>query len=148
MNKNFEDQTQYVLLIDDELDVRQAMNKVLTEHGFEAIEASSGEQAIKILDDKPWTWKPSAIVTDLVLPGESGFDLIRRLNERYKGKKVPIVVVSKLKTVEDVNEAEVAGAVAYLIKPFKPSKLIEALKIASERYHKRQANSGLIKVVR
>ena len=125
-----------IIVIDDEADVRVALKKYMATKGLNVIEAESGVHLMKLLERRGWSWIPNAIICDIVMPNTAGYDLIRRLNERYRAKKVPLVIISRLGTREDVLEAELAGAHAYITKPFKPAKLLTAIDQVRENFNR------------
>jgi CheY-like chemotaxis protein len=68
---------------------------------------------------------PKMVITDLVMPGMGGYQLIRRLCEMYPRRNVPVIVVSKLNSPDDIVEAELAGASVYCAKPLPISRVVE-----------------------
>ena len=122
------------VIIDDEPQVREALRRFLERSGFSVCEAESAAHAARFIERQKWNWAPSLIVCDLVMPGASGFEVLRQVSNRFRSKQVPIVAVSRYCTGEDVAEAELAGAHAFLAKPFKPSALLNALSEIEENF--------------
>ena len=110
-----------VVIVDDDASMNLAMRRVLKAAGFEAQTFGSSEELLRA-GVAPMT---ACLVVDLRLPGQSGFELIERLEERRSC--VPVVFVTAYDEPESRERATKAGAVAYLAKPFEGKSLIEAV---------------------
>ncbi|GAB2176200.1 response regulator [Dongia sp. agr-C8] len=102
-----------ILIVDDELLVRESLADALAERGYETLTAAEGEEALALYE----TRDVAAIVTDMYMGGSDGFVLINAL--RSRGETVPIIVISG-------GQPELArklGADATLTKPFRPRQL-------------------------
>lgn len=106
-----------ILIVDDELLIRESLADALTEFGYETLTAAAGEEALELYD----TRKISAIVTDMYMGGSDGFVLIHAL--RMRGDSVPIIVMSG----GQPELAKSIGADAALTKPFRPQQLMRML---------------------
>ena len=111
-----------VLCVDDEKNVRNLMRKVLEDEGYEVVAVSSGEEAQELLNRERF----NILTLDLKLPGISGIDLLKKLQE--EGMEVPAIVISAIATPEAIVEAMKNGAVDFLSKPFSPEELLEKVK--------------------
>ena len=116
-----------IVIIDDDQSFRTIIQEVLNKHGINPILCESAAHALKFIERQSWNWHPWMIITDLVMNGMGGFELLRRLSVQYPQKSIPLVVVSRLTGAEDVSEAELAGAAAYLSKPLKKDKLVSLI---------------------
>lgn len=88
-----------LLIIDDEKNYLKSIYRLLRQEGYELLLANSGEDALEILEKRPL----DLIVTDLMMPGIDGFDLIRQ-TKKGKNKEVPIIVsTAKVLTIEERN---------------------------------------------
>ncbi|ANM28641.1 hypothetical protein ABI59_01960 [Acidobacteria bacterium Mor1] len=105
-----------ILVVDDEAGSREGLRRLLEAWGYEAETAGSGEEALDRIEDG----RATAVITDLVMPGLSGLDLIRRLKADYP---LPIIVLSGQGTIEQAVEAIKLGANDFLEKPVEPAKL-------------------------
>jgi PAS domain S-box-containing protein len=105
------------LLVDDEELVRASTADMLQEMGYEIVEAASGEAALKLVDEG---LQPDVLVTDHLMPGMSGVDLIRALRERRAG--LPALVVSGFAEAD-----ELAPDLPRLTKPFRAADLASSL---------------------
>ena len=101
--------------------------------GLEVLPYESASHAVRFLQQQPWSWYPAAIITDLVMDGMGGYQLIRRVQDLYPGRNIPIMVISRLRSSLDVSEAEIAGAIAYMLKPVSKEALYETLRTVLNR---------------
>lgn len=115
-----------VLVVEDTLTDAEIVTSILRQNGFETISASSSEDAkAKIGGD----WKPDAIVLDVVLPGESGFELCRALKANPATSNIPIVMCSTKDGEIDRFWGMKQGAASYLTKPVNPEELIRTVRL-------------------
>ncbi|HEY8616551.1 PAS domain-containing protein [Phenylobacterium sp.] len=105
------------LLVDDEELVRASTAVMLSELGYQVSEAASGEAALRLMDEG---LRPDVLVTDYLMPGMTGVDLIRALHERRPG--LPALVVSGYAEVDALDPA-----LPRLTKPFRASELAAGL---------------------
>lgn len=110
-----------VLIVDDEEMMLLVTSKVLSEK-YEVICASSGEEAIRLYDEH----KPSLILSDLLMPGMSGFEMHDILQKKYS-EKIPVMYM----TADDAEDLEGLGfdkgAVDFIRKPFRPDVLLRRI---------------------
>jgi CheY-like chemotaxis protein len=102
-----------VLVVEDNEDNRALVVKVLTRHGYEVVEAVSGEQALAQVRARP----PDLILMDLNLAGMSGFEATRRLKEDPEFRHIPVVALTAYAMVGDRERALESGCDGYLSKP-------------------------------
>ena len=126
-----------VMVIDDDEDARQEIMGALENNVRKFIELEGGPHLLRYLDSQPWNWVPDIAFIDLVMPVMSGYDVIRRLREKFGQRHVPLIVVTKMGMGEDIMEAQVAGADAYVKKPVTSEKLVKAILACKERLGKR-----------
>lgn len=114
-----------VLVIDDEEDARELLNIALTQSGAEVKTAATVRAALDILRQ----WKPNVLVSDIGMPGEDGYDLIRtvRALESETGEAVPALALTGYASAEDAARARVAGYQTHMAKPVSPSDLVVAV---------------------
>ena len=123
-----------VLVVDDEEDARLLMQTALAQHGAHVTTASSVADALVILDDAA----PDVIVSDIGMPNEDGYSLIRRLRARpsSQGGSIPAVAVTAYASTGDQSATEAAGYQAHVAKPFEPvevARLVARLTGAATR---------------
>ncbi len=115
---------QTILVVDDTLSELELMTRYLREAGFTVIVATDAKDAMaKALDRKP-----DAIVTDVVMPGMSGFELCRNLKKNEATQKMPVVVCSSKNQELDRLWGLKQGADVYVTKPFTQEELLRAVK--------------------
>ncbi|MEL6453187.1 MAG: response regulator [Cyanobacteria bacterium J06623_5] len=112
-----------VLVVEDAPSEMKLMSHYLQEGGFSVIGAITGKEGL----DKAIAQKPDVIVTDVVMPGFSGFELCRKLKSTPETKEVPVVICSSKGQTIDRMWGMRQGAKAYLTKPYTREQLIEAV---------------------
>jgi two-component system, chemotaxis family, response regulator PixH len=115
---------QTILVVDDTLSELELMTRYLREGGFTVIVATDAKDAMA----KAISNKPDAIVTDVVMPGMSGFELCRNLKKNEVTQKVPVVVCTSKNQELDRLWGLKQGADVYITKPFTQDDLLRAVK--------------------
>lgn len=115
-----------ILVVEDTPSEMELMSHYLREEGFSVIAAPSGQEGL----DKAIAQQPDVIVTDVVMPGISGFELCRKLKRTPETQSVPVVLCSSKKQNIDRLWGMKQGAKAYLTKPYTRDELVQAIKIA------------------
>ena len=115
-----------ILVCDDEPQILRALRVILRDSGFEALPASTGEEAL----DVAAVSRPAAGILDLVLPDIDGVELCRRLRE---WTDMPIILLSAVGEEDAKVRALAAGADDYVTKPFGPRELIARLQASLRR---------------
>jgi CheY-like chemotaxis protein len=116
-----------ILLVEDDVAVREVLHTVLERDAFTIVEADTGEEAMERLREA----RPDLVVLDLMLPGMDGLEVLRRLRAAEETARLPVVVVSARGT-GGRQDALSAGADAYLAKPFSPLELLRAVEAGLE----------------
>ena len=111
-----------ILVVDDEASVRALMREVLTQAGYEVIEASNGREAMKALRSQT----VPLVITDLVMPEQEGIETITELRRRHPEAK--IIAVSGAFHGKFLRAAEMLGADLTLMKPVEPAELLGAVR--------------------
>ncbi len=125
-----------VLVCDDEPQILRALRVILRDAGYEAVTASTGEEALDRAAVKP----PAAAILDLMLPDIDGVEVTKRLRE---WSEMPIIVLSAVGEEEAKVRALAAGADDYVTKPFGPPELVARLEAVLRRA-KPEASEPLI----
>lgn len=115
-----------ILVVDDELLVRNFLVETLKRKGLDVSAADCGEKAIPMLKDGPY----DLVITDMKMPGMTGIDVLRKVKEQAPDTLV--VVVTAFGSIENAVEAMRLGAFNYLIKPFSPDTIEAVLEKAQE----------------
>ncbi|HHP7244654.1 MAG TPA: response regulator [Elainellaceae cyanobacterium] len=116
-----------ILVVEDTLSEMELMSHYLRESGYSVISAVSAKEALNIAIEQ----RPDVIVTDVVMPGMSGFELCRSLKKHPVTEKVPIVICTSKNQEIDRLWGMKQGADAYVTKPFTREQLIRAVKLVA-----------------
>jgi two-component system response regulator AtoC len=127
----------HLLFVDDEPALRRLTAERLGEHGFDVVEAETGEHAIELLDRFAF----DLIITDLRLPGIDGTRVIGAARERYPA--IVAIVVTGYGTVRDAVDAIKGGASDFIAKPFHFDELMHVVQKALEQGRLRSENAYL-----
>ena len=101
-----------ILFIEDESALQKTFGDILREEGYEMISALDGEVGLRLAKEK----KPDLILLDLILPRVHGFDVLKKLKEDKETKEIPVIVLTNLEGIGDVDKALEMGATTYLVK--------------------------------
>lgn len=112
-----------VLTVDDSRTMRNMLRSALEAAGFKVIQAEDGIDGIEVLA----SCRPDVIVTDINMPRMDGFEFIDFVRKDSDRKAVPILVLTTESDTEKKNRARQSGATGWIVKPFDPQKLVEAI---------------------
>ena len=121
-----------ILAVDDEPQVLWLLRNILSKHGYKLFGTSSPDEMMRLLEAE----RPQIVLLDLMLPGVSGFEMMRRVREV---SDVPVIFLSGSDQEENVAKALSMGADDYMIKPFSSTELLA--RVASS-LRKRRAEGG------
>ncbi|WP_428239461.1 sigma-54-dependent transcriptional regulator [Gynuella sp.] len=110
-----------ILVVEDDLALREALCDTLELNGFEVVEASSGEAGVARLNDSSVDF----VVSDVNMPGIDGHEFLAITREKFP--KLPVLLITAYGSVSKAVDAIQSGAVDYLVKPFEPGILIETI---------------------
>ena len=113
-----------VLVVEDSLTDMEVMTSYLQQAGLSVVSAKSGEEA----QEKLHSHKPNLIILDVVLPGQSGFELCREIKSDPDTSQIPVVICSTKNTDVDKMWANMLGADAYLFKPVEQTELMRTIR--------------------
>jgi DNA-binding NtrC family response regulator len=114
-----------ILVVDDEQGVRLTIRRALEKEGYSVVEASSGQEALSILDKKGI----SLAIVDYRMPGMNGVELIEKIRKK---RKIPIIIITAY-GFEKLDMKELNGALDYITKPFDLGRLRESVDTLLER---------------
>lgn len=115
--------TKVIIVIDDEQGIREQVAEILELEGYEAFATANGREGLEMIDKTP----PDLVITDLMMPELSGFDVIRQLRQQSSTAHIPVLVISGSSVEVDVRELFALGADKYLSKPFDTTQLIKSI---------------------
>jgi len=113
-----------IFLIDDDSFLLSSLRMVLSNAGYEVEVSSQGKQALEKMEKN----LPDLFVIDAVMPEMNGFELSRRIREIEKAKKIPIIMLTGLKTDADASLAFGSGVNEFIKKPVKPEDLVRRIR--------------------
>ncbi len=116
-----------ILVIDDEQDIREGCERILSRMECEVVTASDGTKGLDILE----TQDISIVLSDIKMPGISGLEVLSTISEKYKS--VMVIMITGFSTVETAIEAMKKGAYDFISKPFSPDQLRIVVKRAIEK---------------
>jgi len=122
-----------VLIVDDDVDIRKVVSKLVEKSGYITIEAKNGVEGMgKVREDKP-----DLIILDILMPKESGVRMYRELKTEEPLKNIPVIVLSAIskksffrsqKVLDEFAGQSVPEPEAYIEKPEEPEELIALMK--------------------
>jgi CheY-like chemotaxis protein len=120
-----------VLVVDDDADALDVASMLLRDRGADVRTATSAFRAFDIVK----TWEPEVLVSDLAMPGEDGFMLLRAMRGAVGSgrSRLPAIAVTAYKTAENRMRALEAGFDLYLTKPVDPLELTAAVAEVARR---------------
>lgn len=128
---------QKVLVIDDDVSLRRVMEFNLEESGYEVLTAGTGDEGLGLFK----RYRPEMVITDVQMPGMSGYEVLEKLLELEP--RTLVIIVTAFSTVEQAVEAMKVGAYDYLAKPFGRDQLIMTVAKAFKFRHLSQENQQL-----
>ncbi|HZM69231.1 MAG TPA: response regulator [Candidatus Cryosericum sp.] len=111
---------QTVMVVDDDPDILELSRLVLEGGGFRVVEAPSGAEALRMLDDE----RPDLILLDINMPGMDGWQVLRVLKVDERTSTIPVALFSIKSQVRDRVQGLQGGACDYIAKPFACEELL------------------------
>ena len=109
-----------ILVVDDQEDNRRILRDLLTNSGFEVIEAVTGEEGVTLAEARA----PDLILMDIQLPVVDGYEATRRIKANPDTAHIPIIAVTSYALAGDEEKTRAAGCSGYVAKPFSPRQLL------------------------
>jgi DNA-binding response OmpR family regulator len=113
-----------VLIVDDEASIVSVLQRYVSNAGYEYETASNGQEAL----DKIKNEVPDLVLLDLMMPGINGFETCRRIRENEKTKKLPVLIITALRSESDSDAAASSGANEFIVKPIDGAHLAQRLR--------------------
>lgn len=111
--------TKKILIIDDDIQIGNLEQEILEENGYVCMRAYSGTEAVMLLERE----QPDLILLDLMLPGLSGEEVLKKIGD------IPVIVVSAKVSVDDKVSLLLGGAQDYMTKPFSTKELLARVEV-------------------
>ncbi len=115
-----------ILVVDDDPQIRRVMKATLVAHGYEVVEARTGEDAMEMISAEP----PNLVLLDMNLPGMGGLETCQAIRA---GSDIPVVILSVRNSEKDKVAALDAGADDYVTKPFGIEELLARIRATMRR---------------
>jgi DNA-binding response OmpR family regulator len=112
-----------ILVVDDDMDVRELISIALKTGGHEVIPATNGEEAVAFTSKE----QPDLVLLDVRLPLIGGFDACRMICTNPATKHIPVVFMTARGQIDEIRQGLEAGAVDYYVKPFALDALLKRI---------------------
>lgn len=117
------------LVVDDEIGVSGQLKEFLQERGYNAVAATSGDEALRLVKKE----KPNIMVLDIVMEGMTGIDVLREIKKSYP--KIRVIMLTALEDDITRNKCKELGCSAYITKPYNFDDVLKAAhKLINEIY--------------
>lgn len=113
-----------ILIVDDSSSLRTVVKLALTHAGYEVLEAADGLEGLAQLDQGA---RVSLIVSDVNMPRMDGIAFLRKLKEHARHRFTPVIMLTTEGQDTKKEEGRAAGAKAWMVKPFNPPQLLDAV---------------------
>ena len=120
--------TMHILCAEDSLDHARILLAILKNAGFGVTHVQSGDEAYNWIKSNP---APDLLLTDVMMPGMSGFELVGRL--KAENISIPTIFLTSRQREEDIVHGLESGALDYISKPFSPTLVCAKIKAAVRR---------------
>lgn len=107
-----------ILIVEDDLELRQLFCHVLEKNDYEAFGVSGGEQALKEMDNGGY----DLMISDVMMPGMDGFELVKDL--RGRGSSVPVLMITAKDSFDDMRMGFLSGTDDYMVKPVNVNEMM------------------------
>jgi DNA-binding NtrC family response regulator len=126
-----------ILVVDDELEIREGLEALLKSEGFEVTLAETGEAGLRKLEDKPY----DLTLLDVSLPDRNGLDMLREIHRR--DPNLSVILITAFGSIEMARAAFKNGAQDYITKPWSNDELVTQISLAIEGRRLREENVQL-----
>jgi two-component system, chemotaxis family, chemotaxis protein CheY len=112
-----------ILLVDDSASVRTVAGIALREAGYEVIDAANGKEALSVLEGE----RVHLIISDVNMPVMDGITFLKEVKRHPTCKFTPVIMLTTEAGEDKKQEGRAAGAKAWVVKPFQPRSLVDAV---------------------
>jgi two-component system chemotaxis response regulator CheY len=113
-----------ILTVDDSATVRRMLECTLADAGYAVMQADDGEAGLEALREQA----PDVIITDINMPRLDGFGFIEQLRQQERFRRTPVLVLTTESDADRRARAKALGATGWIVKPFDPRKLVDAVR--------------------
>jgi DNA-binding NtrC family response regulator len=126
-----------ILVVDDELEIREGLEALLTSEGFDVTLAETGEAGLRKLEDKPY----DLTLLDVSLPDRNGLEMLREIHQR--DPNLSVILITAYGSIDMARAAFKSGAQDYITKPWSNDELVTQISLAIEGRRLREENVQL-----
>ena len=112
-----------IMVVDDSSSIRQVVSMALKGAGYQVIEAVDGRDALAKLDGQ----KINLIISDVNMPNMDGIAFVKEMKQKPNYKFTPVIMLTTEGSEDKKNAGQAAGAKAWVVKPFKPEQMLQAV---------------------
>ncbi|GBD86577.1 phosphate regulon transcriptional regulatory protein PhoB [bacterium BMS3Abin03] len=130
-----------ILIIEDDLPIRESIAEYLEDEGYKCILAKDGEEGILFANLEI----PNLILCDIKMPRINGHQVLQALRENPQTSNIPFIFLSALVDKKHFREGMLLGADDYITKPFRPEELLAAVKVRLDKYNSVKKRMDILK---
>jgi DNA-binding response OmpR family regulator len=131
MNNTLSHKTASIMLVDDNQDSLNLIEKLLTSRGYVSYKITTGTHAISFAKNA----QPDLIFLDITMPDMDGFEICRQLKADKKSENIPIIFMSAIHNTIDIRKALSVGGEDYITKPIDIDRLLNLVEIHLKNGH-------------
>lgn len=109
-----------ILIVDDDIQIVQVLEKILSQQGYKTLTCNSGELALSMATAR----QPNLIILDAMMPKLDGYQVLWHLRDRAETREIPTIMLSARSSLQDTQQGLKLGAKAYLFKPFNAETVL------------------------
>ncbi|MFA4905299.1 MAG: response regulator [Candidatus Margulisiibacteriota bacterium] len=113
-----------ILVVDDEPEILELLKIRMNSWGYKVLTSASGREALQLAEEK----EPDLILLDVMMPGMSGFEVLRALKTKASTKSIPVIMITVAAAKHEMDEGLKLGAAYYLSKPYDAQELLSRIK--------------------
>ncbi|QTA88064.1 response regulator [Desulfonema magnum] len=113
-----------IMIVDDAVSIRGLAAMTLENAGYQVIQARDGKDALEKISGQ----KTDLIIVDIYMPNMGGIELVKTLKANSQYKFIPVVILTKESDSDMKRQGQMAGAKAWVVKPFKPKTILNVVR--------------------
>jgi two-component system chemotaxis response regulator CheY len=117
------------LVVDDSRAMRMILRRIMSEVGYDVVDAADGQEALDVLEACPKDARPDVALIDWNMPNVDGLELVTRIRKNPEWRSITLMMVTTESEYDQIVRALAAGAHEYVIKPFTPDAIVEKLQL-------------------
>lgn len=129
-----------VLIVDDEIHIRQTLADLIQYQDYEVFTAADGYEAIHMLKK----WIPDIIVSDIMMPNLDGYGLLNAIRNKPQTSHIPFIFLTAKNGAEEISESFIKGVDDFISKPFKINVLVERIQAKIKRFEEIKKHTALL----